>query len=194
MRSLRWSVLQQQHCLVCSALTWCYQFHLYCAATLHAEVRLWVGAVSQQACNIFPPANAYITSARPYTNPTPPLQASSPHLYLPCNILQTPHTPADPHTTSTASPLHHPDITPTPSPPCFCCAPPRWISHGTLFITECGVQESDSVRAGLLGEQAALSLIQTSPPSLRKFAFTMVLAGLKYLSFSQRALGIRCYL
>lgn len=56
------------------------------------------------------------------------------------------------------------------------------------------MQESDSVRAGLLGEQAALSLLQTSPPSLRKFAFTMVLAGLKYLSFSQRALGIRCYL
>ena len=43
-------------------------------------------------------------------------------------------------------------------------------------------------------EQAALFLLQTAPPSLRKFAFTMVLAGLKYLNFSQRSLGIRCYM
>ena len=43
-------------------------------------------------------------------------------------------------------------------------------------------------------EQAALFLLQLSPPGLRKFAFTMVLAGLKYLNFSQRNLGIRCYM
>ncbi|KAL3147776.1 hypothetical protein ABBQ32_002510 [Trebouxia sp. C0010 RCD-2024] len=61
-------------------------------------------------------------------------------------------------------------------------------------LTRAQAQESDSVRAGLLGEQAALALLQTSPPSLRKFAFTMVLAGLKYLSFHQRPLTIRCYL
>ena len=50
------------------------------------------------------------------------------------------------------------------------------------------------MRSALLMEQAALFLLQTAPPSLRKFAFTMVLAGLKYLSFSQRSLGIRCYM
>ena len=55
------------------------------------------------------------------------------------------------------------------------------------------VQESDSVRAGLLMEQAALFLLQIPPPGLRKFAFTMVLAGLKYFQHAQRNLGIRCY-
>ena len=55
-------------------------------------------------------------------------------------------------------------------------------------------QESDNVRSALLMKQAALGLLQTAPASLRKFAFTMVLAGLKYLNFSQRTLGIRCYL
>lgn len=56
------------------------------------------------------------------------------------------------------------------------------------------LQESDSVRAGLLMEQAALFLLQIPPPGLRKFAFTMVLAGLKYFQHAQRSLGIRCYL
>ena len=69
-----------------------------------------------------------------------------------------------------------------------------YVLHISLGPGVCAAQESDSVRAGLLGEQAALELLQTSPPSLRKFAFTMVLAGLKYLSFHHRPLGIRCYL
>jgi len=43
-------------------------------------------------------------------------------------------------------------------------------------------------------EQAALFLLQIPPPGLRKFAFTMVLAGLKYFQHAQRSLGIRCYL
>ena len=50
------------------------------------------------------------------------------------------------------------------------------------------------MRAGLLMEQAALFLLQIPPPGLRKFAFTMVLAGLKYFQHAQRNLGIRCYL
>lgn len=81
-------------------------------------------------------------------------------------------------------------------PPLPLSTPPHASSWCALHIPP-GVrvaQESDSVRAGLLGEQAALALLQTSPPSLRKFAFTMVLAGLKYLSFHQRPLAIRCYL
>jgi len=63
----------------------------------------------------------------------------------------------------------------------------------TLFLCV-HLQESDSVRAGLLMEQAALFLLQIPPPGLRKFAFTMVLAGLKYFQHAQRSLGIRCYL
>ncbi len=60
--------------------------------------------------------------------------------------------------------------------------------------SSCPLQESDSVRSALMMEQAALYLLQIAPPGLRKFAFTMVLAGLKYLNFSQRTLGIRCYM
>ena len=69
------------------------------------------------------------------------------------------------------------------------------IKTGAFILYLCvHVQESDSVRAGLLMEQAALFLLQISPPGLRKFAFTMVLAGLKYFQHTQRSLGIRCYL
>ena len=56
------------------------------------------------------------------------------------------------------------------------------------------MQESDNVRSGLLLEQAAMQLLQIHPPALRKYAFTIVLAGLKYLNHSQRTLGIRCYM
>ena len=70
---------------------------------------------------------------------------------------------------------------------------PDWPQEKLLQLALC-VQESDNVRSALLMEQAALGLLQTAPASLRKFAFTMVLAGLKYLNFSQRTLGIRCYL
>ncbi|DBA74127.1 hypothetical protein WJX77_012500 [Trebouxia sp. C0004] len=65
-------------------------------------------------------------------------------------------------------------------------------AHAALMKAQS--QESDSVRAGLLMEQAALFLLQIPPPGLRKFAFTMVLAGLKYFQHAQRSLGIRCYL
>ena len=67
--------------------------------------------------------------------------------------------------------------------------PPSFILYLCVHV-----QESDSVRAGLLMEQAALFLLQIPPPGLRKFAFTMVLAGLKYFQHTQRSLGIRCYL
>lgn len=67
-------------------------------------------------------------------------------------------------------------------------------THDSRQHGRAGVQESDSVRSALLMEQAALFLLQIAPPGLRKFAFTMVLAGLKYLNHSQRSLGIRCYM
>jgi len=72
----------------------------------------------------------------------------------------------------------------------------RFLSKTGLYLVfVCAyLQESDSVRAGLLMEQAALFLLQIPPPGLRKFAFTMVLAGLKYFQHAQRSLGIRCYL
>lgn len=56
------------------------------------------------------------------------------------------------------------------------------------------MQESDNVRSALLLEQAALYLLHVQPPALRKFAFTIVLAGLKYLNHNQRMLGIRAYM
>ena len=72
---------------------------------------------------------------------------------------------------------------------------PRFLSTRVCTLYLCvHLQESDSVRAGLLMEQAALFLLQIPPPGLRKFAFTMVLAGLKYFQHAQRSLGIRCYL
>ena len=69
--------------------------------------------------------------------------------------------------------------------------PPFLVKNGFVCVY---LQESDSVRAGLLMEQAALFLLQIPPPGLRKFAFTMVLAGLKYFQHAQRSLGIRCYM
>jgi len=70
-------------------------------------------------------------------------------------------------------------------------SPPFLVKNGFVCVY---LQESDSVRAGLLMEQAALFLLQIPPPGLRKFAFTMVLAGLKYFQHAQRSLGIRCYM
>lgn len=59
--------------------------------------------------------------------------------------------------------------------------------HETLVCQE------EGLRAALLLEQAALCLLRVAPPALRKFAFHMVLAGLRYSSCGQSALGARAY-
>ncbi len=56
-----------------------------------------------------------------------------------------------------------------------------------------GVRQEEGLRAALMLEQAALCLLRASPPALRKFAFHMVLAGLRYASSGQAALGARAY-
>ena len=57
----------------------------------------------------------------------------------------------------------------------------------------CNALQEEPLRAALLLEQAALSLLQMSPPSVRKFAFHLVLAGLRYNAVRQQKLGMRAY-
>ena len=54
------------------------------------------------------------------------------------------------------------------------------------------VQE-ENLRAALVLEQAAQCLLHTSPPHVRKYAFHMVLSGLRYNSYGQQQLGMRAY-
>lgn len=49
------------------------------------------------------------------------------------------------------------------------------------------------LRAGLLLEQAALALLAATPPQPRKFAFQMVLAGLRYNMCGQKGLALHAY-
>eukprot|EP00887_Chlorella_sp_A99_P001561 scaffold8.g1561.t1 len=49
------------------------------------------------------------------------------------------------------------------------------------------------LRAGLLLEQAALCLLAPAAPHVRKFAFQMVLAGLRYNMCGQKGLALRAY-
>ena len=53
-------------------------------------------------------------------------------------------------------------------------------------------QEEDS-RAALMLEQSALSQLYLQPPSTRRYAFRMVLAGLRYLAAGQVLLGTQAY-
>ncbi|KFM25113.1 Trafficking protein particle complex subunit 8 [Auxenochlorella protothecoides] len=53
--------------------------------------------------------------------------------------------------------------------------------------------EEDNTGAGLLLEQAAHSLLRLQPPRARKFAFHLVLAGLRYGACDQDGLAQRCY-
>ena len=53
--------------------------------------------------------------------------------------------------------------------------------------------QEENLRAALLLEQAALCLLRVQPPSVRKFAFHMVLAGLRYNACDQKGLGTRAY-
>jgi trafficking protein particle complex subunit 8 len=56
-----------------------------------------------------------------------------------------------------------------------------------------GSFQEENLRAALLLEQAALCLLRITPPHVRKFAFHMVLAGLRYNACNQQQLGIRAY-
>ena len=53
--------------------------------------------------------------------------------------------------------------------------------------------QEDDLRAGLLLEQAAHCLLALQPPHVRKFAFHLVLAGLRYDMCGQRSLAHRAY-
>ncbi|PRW18320.1 trafficking particle complex subunit 8 [Chlorella sorokiniana] len=53
--------------------------------------------------------------------------------------------------------------------------------------------QEDDMRAGLLLEQAAHCLLALRPPHVRKFAFHLVLAGLRYDMCGQRSLAHRVY-
>lgn len=54
------------------------------------------------------------------------------------------------------------------------------------------VQE-ENLRSGLLLEQGALCLLRARPPRLRRFAFHMTLAGLRFNACEQQVLGARAY-
>ena len=54
------------------------------------------------------------------------------------------------------------------------------------------MQEEDA-RAAVLLEQAAICLLHQQPPSRRRFAFHLVLAGLRYNSCNLRNLGRHAY-
>lgn len=49
------------------------------------------------------------------------------------------------------------------------------------------------MRAALLLEAAAQCLLHMAPPAIRKFAFHMVLAGLRYNACDQKQLGVAAY-
>ena len=54
------------------------------------------------------------------------------------------------------------------------------------------VQE-ENLRSGLLLEQGALCLLRARPPRLRRFAFHLTLAGLRFNACEQKAMGARAY-
>jgi hypothetical protein len=56
-----------------------------------------------------------------------------------------------------------------------------------------GTLQEENLRAALLLEQAALCLLRVQPPAVRKFAFHLVLAGLRYNACDQKGLGTRAY-
>ena len=55
------------------------------------------------------------------------------------------------------------------------------------------VLQEDNLRAGLLLEQAAYCLLSLQPAHKRKFAFHLVLAGLRYDMCEQKFLSRRAY-
>ncbi|KAL6771414.1 TRS85 [Auxenochlorella protothecoides x Auxenochlorella symbiontica] len=66
--------------------------------------------------------------------------------------------------------------------------------HGdAVWILMKAHYREDNTGAGLLLEQAAHSLLRLQPPRARKFAFHLVLAGLRYGACDQDGLAQRCY-
>lgn len=61
------------------------------------------------------------------------------------------------------------------------------------WLAVCACWQEESARAAVLLEQSALCLLYTSPPSVRKFAFHMVLAGLRYNAAGLKRLGLHAY-
>ncbi|GLC57223.1 hypothetical protein PLESTB_001201000 [Pleodorina starrii] len=53
--------------------------------------------------------------------------------------------------------------------------------------------EEENARAGLLLEQSAYSMLYARPPLMRKFAFQMVLAGIRYICCGQKRIAIHAY-
>lgn len=53
--------------------------------------------------------------------------------------------------------------------------------------------QEENLRAGLLLEQAAYCLLSHQPPHTRKFAFHLVLAGLRFDMCEQKQLSTRAY-
>ncbi len=53
--------------------------------------------------------------------------------------------------------------------------------------------QEENARAGVLLEQSAYCLLFTAPPSVRKFAFHLVLAALRYNSGGFKRLALHCY-
>ncbi|GIM00051.1 hypothetical protein Vretimale_5119 [Volvox reticuliferus] len=53
--------------------------------------------------------------------------------------------------------------------------------------------EEENARAGLLLEQSAYSMLYVRPPLVRKFAFQMVLAGIRYICCGQKRIAIHAY-
>jgi hypothetical protein len=54
--------------------------------------------------------------------------------------------------------------------------------------------DEEAARAALLLEQAAWALLRASTPQARKWAFHLVLAGLRFHACKQKRLAIHCYL
>ncbi|KAG2449122.1 hypothetical protein HYH02_005870 [Chlamydomonas schloesseri] len=53
--------------------------------------------------------------------------------------------------------------------------------------------EEENARAGLLLEQSAYCMLYLRPPLVRKFAFQMVLAGIRYICCGQKRIAIHAY-
>ncbi len=62
-----------------------------------------------------------------------------------------------------------------------------------VCVCVCTHPQEENARAGVLLEQSAYCLLFTAPPSVRKFAFHMVLAALRYNSGGFKRLALHCY-
>lgn len=77
---------------------------------------------------------------------------------------------------------------------CWCpSSPPPACSNLCSLPPPLPPNQEENLRAGLLLEQAAHCLLSLSPPHTRKFAFHLVLAGLRYDMCAQKGLAQRAY-